>query len=202
MTDGSDPKTSGTAIAEPSPVIIPIATEGSYTIQFFALDSAGNEEDTNTVQVALDKTTPTTAATPDPGFYNTDFDVTLTANETADIIYTTDGSDPKTSGTATTAPSPITISITTEGIHTIQFFATDSADNAEDTITLQVTLDKTLPVTTPSLAAGTYGTAKSVTLSATDTNLDAIYYDLLTSDPGATPSPPTRPAARSESRSP
>jgi len=159
-----------------------------------ARDASGdNSSHSDYLSFTVDSIPPGTTATPNPGSYNADFDVILTADETADITYTTDGSDPTTSGTAVTEPSPVTIPITTEGLHTIQFLATDSAGNQEGTKSLQVTLDKTLPVTTPSLAEGTYGTAKSVTLSATDTNLDATYFDLLTSDPGATPSPPTTP---------
>ena len=54
-----------------------------------------------------------------------------------------------------------------------------------------IVIDTTAPVTANSLAAGTYGTAQSVTLAVTDVNPDKIYYDRLTSDPGATPGKPT-----------
>ena len=182
-------------------------TTGSYALQtgdvsltdattyyWFAgvADNSGENWNYTTARsLTVDNTAPTTTADPAPGFYNADFDVTLTADEPADITYTTDGSDPKTSGTATTEVSPATISITTEGLHSIKFFATDAAGNEETTNTLEVTLDKTDPVTTPSLAAGTYGTAQTVTLGVTDANPDKTYYDLMTSDPEGSPSKPT-----------
>jgi hypothetical protein len=140
----------------------------------------------------VDTTPPTSSASPDPGYYNATFDVTLTASQVGDITYTTDGSDPKTSGTATTEASPVTIQITTEGPHTIKFFATDNAGNEEPAFnTLEVTLDTTHPVTTADLPEGTYGTAQQVQLSVVEVNPDKTYYALLTTDPGPSPAQPT-----------
>ena len=103
---------------------------GSYTVTYNVSDAAGNMAvATRTVHVAdpLDVTPPATTATPLGGTYNTVQSVTLTADESATIYYSTDGSTPTT--VYTTA---IPISSTT----TLKFFAKDIIGNIESTNTL------------------------------------------------------------------
>jgi hypothetical protein len=103
---------------------------GSYTVTYNVSDTAGNTAvATRTVHVAdpLDVTPPATTAAPLGGTYNIGQSVTLTADESATIYYSTDGSPPTT--VYTTA---IPISSTT----TLKFFAKDIIGNIESTNTL------------------------------------------------------------------
>jgi|GEM_PF-6755959 len=196
-TDGTDPVTSGTAVTAASPKVLPFTINGTFTIKYFASDSAGNKEATKSLTVTLDKTAPVTTATgvPANNVSKVNFTVTLTANEPAAITYTTDGTDPKTSGTAVTGASPVGVNFATEGTFTLRYFAADPAGNQEANKSLIVTLDKTAPTTTPSPAAGTYGAAQTVTLAATDatSGVLATLYQLYAADPGVSPAAPATP---------
>src|SRR5689334_2068852 len=131
----------------------------------------------NPVNAPPDTTPPIVTASPVGGTYNTAKSVTLTANEPSTIYYTTDGSTPTTASTRYTGP--ITISSTT----TLKFFGVDTAGNQEAVQTQTYVIDTTPPTVTASPGGGTYNTAKSVTLSSTDSDLANIYY---TTD-GSTP---------------
>jgi FtsP/CotA-like multicopper oxidase with cupredoxin domain len=79
-----------------------------------------------TAGIILDTTAPVTTASPIPGIYSSaPIPVTLTANETAAIYYTTDGTVPTVASTLYTAPIPVTASTN------IQYFAVDAAGNIE-----------------------------------------------------------------------
>ena len=79
-----------------------------------------------------DSTPPKTAASPASGLYGEAQAVTLTANETATIYYTLDGTTPAIGGENTTSgPSPVTgIQISNDST-LLQFFAVDSSGNRE-----------------------------------------------------------------------
>lgn len=79
------------------------------------------------VAVKFDVVGPTTTASPSGGTYDAVQTVTLSANETATVYYTLDGSTPTTSSPVYTAP--LVISSTT----TLKFFARDTAGNSEST---------------------------------------------------------------------
>jgi len=86
-----------------------------------------------------DTTAPSTTANPAGGTFTSAQNVTLTANETATIYYTTNGSTPTTSSAVYS--SPINISSTT----TLKFFAKDTAGNSEAVKTQTYTIN--IPVT-------------------------------------------------------
>jgi YD repeat-containing protein len=75
--------------------------------------------------VSISNTPPISTATPGGGTYYSAQTVALSANETATIYYTTDGSMPTTSSAVYSAP--LTISATT----TLRYFARDIAGNNE-----------------------------------------------------------------------
>jgi len=81
--------------------------------------------DNFTVTAGVDKTGPTTTASPAGGIYSGSQSVTLTANESATIYYTLDGSEPTASSPVCTGP----ISIASDKV--LRFYAVDSAGNAE-----------------------------------------------------------------------
>ena len=132
--------------------------------------------------VTVDTAVPVTSSSHDAGCYDADFTVVLTAIGT-NITYSVNG------GGSSSEASPVSIDVNAEGDYAITYAATDYAGNAEASRTLNVTLDKTLPVTTPSVAAGTYGAAQAVSLSVVDTNLETTYAERLTAAPagGYTP---------------
>ncbi|OPY26679.1 MAG: hypothetical protein A4E27_00695 [Methanobacterium sp. PtaU1.Bin242] len=123
-----------------------------------------------------DTTPPTLTATPAGGTYTGGQVVTLTATDNLDpnpsIYYSTYGGIPNMRYTG-----PISISNTT----TLKFRADDTSGNTSfKKVIYTIATDTTPPMVSASPAGGTYSTAQTVTLTATD-NLDpnpAIYYTL------------------------
>jgi len=119
-TNGTAPTTSSAVYSGA------LSIASTTTLQFFAVDSAGNNEVVQSqVYTIMDTTAPVTTASPAGGTYFNPVDVTLSANEPATIYYTTNGSTPTTSSTV--YAGPISMAVTT----TLQFFAVDSAGNSE-----------------------------------------------------------------------
>jgi hypothetical protein len=204
-TDGSTPTTSSS-----SGNSVLLNTNGEYTISYFSTDKAGNVEDVHVKSqvVRIDTTKPESVIiSPDntgsnsivysnswdgfiggsatdsasgidhvelsiknsEGYYwngtdwNSNTEVFVTANGTTDWTYQ--------------LPEPI------EGTYIIYSHAVDAAGNRENTYTLTVILDKTIPEVAISLnptvadaANGWYKTQPEITLTATDTNFDKIEY--------------------------
>lgn len=106
-------------------------SNGIHTVQFYATNGAGlNASDE--FNVSVDKTKPssshTLAGTIENGKYTTDVTVTLSASDTggsglASIKYRLDGVN------WATYSAPFTVSA--EGVHTLEYQATDNAGNAE-----------------------------------------------------------------------
>ncbi|MDH5444759.1 MAG: chitobiase/beta-hexosaminidase C-terminal domain-containing protein [Gammaproteobacteria bacterium] len=143
-TDGSDPKISGTIYTDP------IVVESNMTFKFFASDNAGNNSEVITQDYVIDSVAPVVSATPAGGSYDSTQTVTLTCSDEnsgcISIIYTIDGSDPKTSGLTYTDP------ITIDSTKTLKFFASDNAGNESVVMTEIYTI--TIGSNTNSTAAG------------------------------------------------
>lgn len=114
-------------------------TSGSYTDpngpnqtqitwNFFKSVSGG-------INPPTDTTAPITTANPTSGTYSSPVTVTLTANESADTYYTTDGSDPSLNSTKYV--EPITINSNT----ILKFFSIDAAGNSEAVKTETYTIE-------------------------------------------------------------
>lgn len=181
-TNGSDPTTSSKIYTGP----INLTGEGTTTLKFFAVDSAGNTSEIVTMTYTIDKTGPAATAGPVEGTYNTRKSITLSATDNLDtnpvIYYTKDGSDPKTSSTRIQYTGPITINTTT----TLKFAARDAAGNWSPIYNQIYTMvDITAPVASADKPSGTYTSDQVVKLTATDEldNEPKIYY---TTD-GSTP---------------
>ncbi|WP_275423317.1 S8 family serine peptidase [Geomonas subterranea] len=103
--------------------------------------------------VQFDRQPPTTTATPGGGNYAAPQTVTLTANESATICYTLDGSEPTTASAVYSAP------ITVSSSATLKYFARDRAGNAESVKSQSYTLTLPPPPVADFAAAVTAGDA-------------------------------------------
>ncbi|MGZ6800850.1 MAG: DUF7402 domain-containing protein, partial [Mycobacteriaceae bacterium] len=110
--------------------------------------------------VAPDTTAPVVTASPPGGEYAAGQQITLSANETADIYYTTDGTTPTTASTKYTAPLTLSVGFT------LKFIGVDTARNtsAPATQTYTVKADTTAPVVTASPPGGEYAAGQQITL--------------------------------------
>jgi ElaB/YqjD/DUF883 family membrane-anchored ribosome-binding protein len=114
-----------------------LAAQGTCT------DQAGNAT-TNTVSnIKIDTTAPITTITAPSGWSNTGVTLALNANDALSGVnmtnYTVDGGATQT-GTS--------IALSTDGIHTVEYWSTDVAGNVETHHTAQVKIDKTAPTIT------------------------------------------------------
>ena len=126
--------------------------EGYYTFRVWANDTNSNINDTETVaNVAIDYTPPATSDNAPADWQNSDFSFNITCYDAtsgcAAIYYSLTGILPFT---AVNTSGPLTLSITTEGIYPLYYYAVDYAANNEYNTTLrtQLKLDKTSPNTT------------------------------------------------------
>ena len=141
---------------------IPSAADGPHTV--YAIGSLGSQA---SLAIVIDTTPPgaTAQLSPAPngaGWNTAPVDLELSADDgsgsgIAELKYTTDGSDPKTSGTAVVYSTPVTISTTT----TVKYIATDHADNTSAVQTRAVSIDATAPVNVLSVAPLSGSAAKS-----------------------------------------
>src|SRR2546427_2500718 len=161
--DGTTPTTSSAVYSSP----ISIGT--STTLKFYAKDTAGNIGTVVTQVYTIDTTPPTASASPAGGTYTSAQSVTLTASAPSTVYYTKDGTTPTTS--STNGSSPVTISISSNS--TMKFFATDGLRNTRPTVT-HVYIINPPPTASASPAGGTYTSAQSVTLAASEPA--TIYY--------------------------
>jgi X-Pro dipeptidyl-peptidase len=146
-----------------------VTGDGSHTVTYRAVDLTGLIETTKTLTFTVDATPPATKATLSPapgldGFYGSPTTVTLAANDfsgsgIASIEYLLD------SGSWTTYSGPF--AVTGDGVHTVQFHATDAIGNVESVKTKSFTIDATGPVITivAPTAGGEYPLGSSVASS-------------------------------------
>ena len=175
----------GGALQAGSSVIV--ATDGTHTVSFRAVDNAGNVSSSSTQTVKIDTTGPAitvTLPTPDGsgGWYKTT-PVTVTAlasdatSGLGSVQYSLDGGALQVGNSAL---------ISTDGTHTVSFRAVDNAGNVSTSSTQTVKVDATGPaiaVTLPSAdgLGGWYKTAPvTVTALASDvtSGLSSIQYSV------------------------
>ncbi|TBL68561.1 OmpL47-type beta-barrel domain-containing protein [Paenibacillus thalictri] len=106
--------------------IVSLSAEGIHTVNYWSVDHAGNVETTRTATVKIDKTAPVTTDNAPAHWVNNAVTVTLQVYDTgagaAATYYVLDGGAQQT-GTA--------IELSTEGVHTIDYWTVDQAGNAE-----------------------------------------------------------------------
>ncbi|MDQ0918586.1 OmpL47-type beta-barrel domain-containing protein [Paenibacillus sp. V4I5] len=115
--------------------------EGVNQISFYSVDAAGNKEAAYTVEVKIDKTAPVTSSNTPTVWFKENVAVTFTAADAnsgvAKTYYAVNGSD-YVEGSS--------IVVEKEGINQISFYSVDEAGNTEVARTVEVKIDKTVPV--------------------------------------------------------
>jgi hypothetical protein len=143
--DGSETVIPGTTAT------VVLSAENISTFTFFAVDIFGNRETPQTLTVAIDKTAPVTTpaitgTAGTNGWYRSPVTVSLTAGDNASgvagIYYSVD------SGPVTVSGTSASMALSTDGIHTITYYAVDVAGNVESPKSLTVKIDQTPPSVT------------------------------------------------------
>ncbi|MCD6512722.1 MAG: hypothetical protein J7K61_03895 [Thermoplasmata archaeon] len=169
---------------------------GLYNFTIYAKDYLGNENvsSVHNFTIQQDTTPPVTTCTLDPatpngnnGWYITPVNVTIDATDDSSGVkatyYCVDA------GTWHNITVPYTFTISTYGVHTIQYYSVDNAGNTESAKSTTVKIDAGHPITTYSLSPSTpdgkngwYVSNVKVTLNATDP--DGVAYTKYRIDSG------------------
>ncbi|EMR73274.1 hypothetical protein MBGDN05_00633, partial [Thermoplasmatales archaeon SCGC AB-539-N05] len=126
-----------------------VGAEGSHIVEFYAVDEVGNIEDIKSSTFKIDMTAPTTnvylnsISAPHDGWYISDVTVTLDATDDASGIKGTYYAIDR--GSFQPHKEPFTLE--TDGIHVINYYSIDEAGNEEETKSVRVQIDRTLPGT-------------------------------------------------------
>lgn len=141
------------------------APEGVSTIEYWAVDVAGNREDTRSVDAHIDLQAPVTTIPALPtDWVASDVTVSLDATDTGAGVsatrYRIDG------GATQTYSDPFVIG---DGIHTVEIWSEDVAGNVEGVQTRTLKVDTTYPATAASDDGAWRSTPVTVTLLPSDT---------------------------------
>jgi hypothetical protein len=178
-TDGSNPQTSSTKIVYTTPITLSDIT----TLKFSAVDPANHWSSVYTENYVINSAIPLVTADIAGGAYKTSQTVTLTTtcpDGSTTTYYTTNGSDPTTSGTVYSGP--IQIDSTTG----LLFAAFNNLYSNWGPISSQIyIIDSTAPTAVVNQPGGTYNVSKSVALAVYDDQdpNPTIYYTTDGSDP-------------------
>ena len=136
-------------VVEGDAASIPFTANGIYSVQFFAVDNAGNTESAQSVTVRLDKSAAETSAafsgSPNgAGWFNSNVSLNLSSTDAGDsgvkqINYSINGTPSTVTGSSTS------LLFSTDGVYSVLFSSVDNADNVELQKTATVKLDKTAP---------------------------------------------------------
>ncbi len=170
-----------------------IGNEGLHQLTFWSVDVAGNTEAQQSIAVKIDWTWPTVLHSLSGvmgsygfGYYTTPVQVTLNASDNlsgiANVYYRIDGS--------ATNNYTGTFTVSTDGIHQLEFWCMDVAGNSSNNIsTVFFKIDRTPPVTQASFSTnnlgnnGWYRGTVQISMSATD-NLSGVEKTQYTIDNG------------------
>ena len=170
-----------------------IGNEGVHQVTFWSVDVAGNTEAQQSTAVKIDWTWPTVLHSLSGvlgsygfGYYTTPVQVTLNASDNlsgiANVYYRIDGS--------ATNNYTGTFTVSTDGVHQLEFWCTDVAGNSSNNIsTVFFKIDRTPPVTQATFSQtnlgnnGWYRGTVQISMSATD-NLSGVEKTQYTIDNG------------------
>jgi beta propeller repeat protein len=161
-----------------------ISAEGGTTVEYYAVDTLGNEGAHETGTVMVDGQAPaTSAAGADDAWHAEPVVVSFSADPGAGspIVYTEYSVD----GGATWPDGP-SVEVSQQGVTTVYFRSHDAAGNAEESKSVEVKIDRVAPATTAAGASLTWKrTPISVIFTATETD-SGLSYTEHSRDGGAT----------------
>ncbi|APU14590.1 OmpL47-type beta-barrel domain-containing protein [Actinoalloteichus fjordicus] len=124
---------------------ITLTDDGTHTVDYRSTDTAGNTEDTQTLDIALDTTAPTTEATfpdsSDGGWHDGEVTVALAGTDEGSGVARTEWSLDGGDWTAYEEP----VSVSGEGPHSLLYRTVDVAGNVEDEKAATILIDPTAP---------------------------------------------------------
>jgi len=156
---------------------VSVSTEGTHTLNYYAVDAAGNAEASKPTTIRIDNTAPVTGSDAPASWQRSTVTLHLTPTDSLSGVdktyYSLDGSAPSIVATSGTV-------VSVEGTTTVKFYSTDTAGNAEEITTKTVRIDRDAPVTTGVVPSGWSTGTVTVHLSATDSvsGVDTTYYSL------------------------
>lgn len=151
-----------------------ISSEGVHTVEYWSVDVADNAETHQTKTVRIDSTAPVTQAAVSGtsgtnGWYRSAAQVSLSASDSLSGVnnsyYRIDG------GATQTYAGAFTVS--TNGLHTIEYWSVDNAGSVEATRSLSIKIDTVAPVVTatanpPTANKGPHTVTVTISGSVTD----------------------------------
>jgi subtilisin family serine protease/PKD repeat protein/N-acetylneuraminic acid mutarotase len=163
-----------------------IDSNGKHSLEYQAIDKAGNVENIHSVTIQVDTTAPTTSISSsgtsgDQGWWQSPVQLTMSASDADSGVERSLYQENGQGWLSYLAP----ISLTTDGLHEIKYVSVDRASNQEITKTLLVPIDTQPPTTTLVLVGdlgidGWYRTSVSVTMIGNDamSGVSQQYYKL------------------------
>ncbi|MBI3971114.1 MAG: fibronectin type III domain-containing protein [Chloroflexi bacterium] len=151
-----------------------VTSDGTHTVYFFSKDSAGNYEAQKTQQVKIDTVAPSASASLSGtaglnGWYVSAVTVTLSGTDTtsgvATTYYAVDNADCTSAALGNCSTYSSSFSISTDGAHTVYFFAKDNAGNYGSQQTQAVNIDATAPAEPSGLSASPGAASGSIDVS-------------------------------------
>ncbi|ACM19238.1 disaggregatase, CARDB domain repeat-containing [Geotalea daltonii FRC-32] len=166
----------GEATQPTSPASFILTADGSHSVTFYAVDKDGAAEPVNSVTVNIDKAPPVTTATlqgtmGSNGSYTTVVTVNLSGADAGsgvkEIHYSiNDGAEVVIAGPLASTK------LTTNGTHTITYYAIDKAGFREAAKTRTIQINGTVDLTATAISGpATANTGKTVTVNTTVTNI-------------------------------
>ena len=123
---------------------------GTYIIEYYAVDNAGNQDSTHSVIIQIDNTYPSSSHSVSGtlgqnGWYVSDVDITVTATDTGSgvdyIAYRIDGGEWQYY-----YGGELILSIGMEGNHTVDYYVVDVMGHRSAIVTVAIGIDKTPPL--------------------------------------------------------
>ena len=167
------------------------SNDGIHTVTYWSVDKAGNVESSHAATVRIDTRGPATSDDADASWHSSDVTVHLTASDPGELATPQTGSGVdktffKVGGEATahggtSVPIAAPGDGSNDGSHTIEYWSTDKAGNAEAHHTATVKIDATKPTVSltlqpasPDGSNGFYTSQPTVHVVADDANLDTL----------------------------
>ncbi|MDP2233146.1 MAG: Ig-like domain repeat protein, partial [Actinomycetota bacterium] len=173
--------TTGSGTSAASPAAVPVTAEGTTTIEYSALDTAGNRCATETATVRIDKTAPGSSATHTAGWTTGPVSVTLGSS---DPVSGVDSIWYRTSPVGAWIRYEGAFQVSTTGTTTVAYWAADIAGNTEAPRSTTVLVDDAVPTVSDNAPSGWRKTDVAFALSAIDPDSGVAAFTYRRTDPG------------------